>query len=109
MRDMNWLDILDWGSSELEDLRFVGYSYIKQGKYDIALSFFLALVTLNPRSAYDLQTLGALYLEKGNNLEALNYLDQSLKIAPSDLNSKLNKAKALLPNTLMSFCCMGCV
>jgi len=95
MSDINWLEVLDWDSSELEDLRFVGYSYIQQGKYDIALSFFKALVVLNPSSSYDLQTLGALFLEKGNNLEALNYLDQSLKIEPTHLSSKLNKAKAL--------------
>jgi tetratricopeptide (TPR) repeat protein len=95
MADLNWLEILDWGPEQLEDLRFVGYSYIKEGKYDIALSFFKALVTLNPTSPYDLQTLGAIFLEKGNHLDALNYLEQSLKIAPTHLPSKLNKAKAL--------------
>lgn len=96
MSDINWLEILNWGKEELEDLRFVGYSYIKQGKYDIALSFFEALVTLEPKSPYELQTLGAIHLQQGNNLQALNYLDQALKITPNHLPSLLNRAKALI-------------
>jgi len=95
MSDVNWLEVLDWDKEELEDLRFVGYSYLKQGKYEIALSFFEALVVLNPGSAYDLQTLGALHLQLNNNLMALNYIERSLKIEPDHLPTKLNRAKAL--------------
>ena len=96
MSDVNWLEVLDWGGEELEDLRFVGYSYLKQGKYDIALTFFEALAVLNPGSSYDLQTLGALHLQQNNNLQALNYIERSLKIDPDHLPTKLNRAKALL-------------
>ena len=95
MSDINWLDVLGWGSDELEDLRFVGYAYIKQGKYDIAITFFKALVVLSPGTAYDLQSLGALYLEKGNNLIALSYLERSLKAEPNHPIALLNRAKAL--------------
>ena len=58
MSQVDWLSILGWNKDELEDLRFVGYSYIKQGKYDIAITFFEALTILSPESVYDLQTLG---------------------------------------------------
>ena|SRR3990167_1706201 len=92
----DWLSILGWGPDELEDLRFIGYSYIKQGKYDIATSFFESLVLLSPDTDYDLQTLGALYLQTGNNLMALNYIEKALKKNPSHLHSQLNRAKALL-------------
>jgi len=95
MSDVNWLEVLDWNKEELEDLRFVGYSYLKQGKYEIALSFFEALVVLEPGSAYDLQTLGALHLQLNNNLMALNFIERSLKIEPDHLPTKLNRAKAL--------------
>lgn len=91
----NWLDVLGWGKDEIEDLRFVGYSYIKQGRYDIATTFFEALVVLSPKSSYDLQTLGALYLQKGNNLMALNYIEQALKVEPQHLPTMLNRTKAL--------------
>jgi len=95
MSQADWLSILGWGTDELEDLRFVGYSYIKQGKYDIACTFFEALVILNPDSVYDMQTLGALYLQKGNNLMALNYIEKALKLNPKDLPTLLNRSKAL--------------
>ena len=95
MSQVEWLPILGWGKEELEDLRFVGYSYIRQGKYDIATTFFEALVVLAPDSAYDLQTLGAIYLQTGNNLMALNYIEKALKRDPTHLPTLLNRTKAL--------------
>lgn len=95
MAHIEWLSLLGWGEEELEDLRFVGYSYIKQGKYDIATTFFEALAVLAPHSAYDLQTLGALFLQQGNNLTALNYIEQALRLDPTHLPTLLNRTKAL--------------
>lgn len=95
MSDLNWLEVLGWGKEEMEDLRFVAYSYIKQGVYDVALTFFDALNVLSPPTAYDLQTIGALHLQMGNGLKALDYLDRALKLDPSHLPTLLNRAKAL--------------
>lgn len=92
---MNWLEILGWGSDQLEDLRFVGFSYIKQGQYDIALRFFEALDVLS-ENTYDQQTLGALYLQKGENLLALNTIEKALKLDPTHVPTLLNRAKAML-------------
>lgn len=92
---MDWKEVLGWGTEELEDLRFVGYSYLKQGKYDIALTFFEGLVVLDPENAYDLQTLGALYLQLGKNLMALTFIERALKVEPEHLPTQLNRAKAL--------------
>jgi tetratricopeptide (TPR) repeat protein len=95
MSYINWLEILGWKFEELEDIRFVGYAYIKQGRYDIAISFFEALVVLSKNDAYDLQTLGALYLEQGNPSAALNYLEKAVKTDPKHGPTLLNRAKAL--------------
>jgi len=95
MKSEEWLEVLGWGVEELDDLRFVGYSYIRQGHYDTAITFFEALVILAPQSAYDLQTLGALYLQKGNNLAALNFIERAIKIDPNHLPTLLNRTKAL--------------
>ena len=92
---INWLEILGWGSDQLEDLRFVGFSYIKQGQYDIALRFFEALDVL-AENTYDQQTLGALYLQKGENLLALNTIEKALKLDPTHVPTLLNRAKAML-------------
>ena len=95
MSHINWLEILGWNLEELEDIRFVGYSYIKQGHYEIATTFFEALVILSSETTYDLQTLGALYLQKGNNFAALNYLEKAAKADPLHSPTLLNRAKAL--------------
>jgi tetratricopeptide (TPR) repeat protein len=92
---MDWKEVLGWKNEELDDLRFVAYSYIKQGIYDVALTFFDALTILSPPTSYDLQTLGALYLQMGNGLKALDYLDRALKSDPVHAQTQLNRAKAL--------------
>jgi tetratricopeptide (TPR) repeat protein len=95
MSHVNWLDILGWHEEELDDLRFVGYSYIKQGNYDLALTFFEALSILSVQNAYDLQILGAIYLQKNNNLMALNTIEKALKLEPNHFPTLLNRTKAL--------------
>jgi tetratricopeptide (TPR) repeat protein len=95
MSHVNWLEVLGWHQEELDDLRFVGYSYIKQGNYDLALTFFEALSILSTVSAYDLQTLGALYLQKSNNLMALNTIEKALKLDANHYPTLLNRVKAL--------------
>ena len=96
MSNMHWLEILGWGPEELTDLRYVAYSYIKEGVYDVALTFFDALSVLSPPIPYDLQTMGAIHLQLGNSLKALDFLDRSLKMEPGNLLTQLNRAKALL-------------
>ena len=96
MKQTNWLEVLEWKPEDLEDLRFVGYSYIRQGHYDMALTFFEALVVLSNENLYDLQTLGALYLQTGNNLMALNFLEKAVKINNTHAPTLLNRSKALL-------------
>lgn len=95
MSDRNWLDVLGWGKEEIDDLRFVAYSYIKEGVYDTALTFFDALEVLIPPTSYDLQTIGALHLQIGNGLKALDFLDRALKLDPTHLPTQINRAKAL--------------
>lgn len=95
MSSVQWSDILGWDSEALEDLRYLGYAYLRQGKYDIARSFFEALTTLSDKNPYDLQTLGAVYLEVGKNLQALNTIEEALKLDPHHAETLINRAKAL--------------
>ncbi len=95
MSQIPWQEVLGWGHKELTDLRYVAYAYIQQGIYDVALTVFEALAVLTPPTAYDFQTMGAVYLQLGNGLKSLEYLDKALKIEPSHLPSQLNRAKAL--------------
>ena len=95
MGKMDWLGRLGWNEEQLDDLRQTGYAYIRQGKYDIALPFFEALCVLTQDSAYDAQTLGALYIQLGNPAKALKFLDRALKIDADHGPTLLNLTKAL--------------
>lgn len=93
---MNWKDLLGWSLEQLEELRLVGFTFLKEGKYDDALLFFKTLILLDPSNAYDRQTLGALYLQLNDGENALKYLDEALLLDPSHNPTKLNKVKAFL-------------
>jgi predicted Zn-dependent protease len=92
---MNWLEYLGWDQQQLNDLQYIGYSYLTQGKYDIATKFFRALVVFDPNNAYNHEVLGAIYLETGKALDALGNLDKALKLQPENFLTQLNKTKAL--------------
>ena len=94
MSAINWMDKLGWTEEHLEDLRYTGYSYIRQGKYDIALAFFEALTILDPSNAYDMETLGAIYLQMNKSDLALKQFEKTLKLESTDHSSALlNLAK----------------
>ena len=95
MSKINWRKKLKWTDEHLEDLRYTGFAYLRQGKYDIAISFFEALAVLDPECAYDAQTLGALYLQIGNTEKALKWLDRALKLDADHAVTLLNFCKLL--------------
>ena len=92
----NWNEILGWNHDQLEEIRFAGFSYLKEGRYEKALVFFKALRILDPKSVYDAQTLGALYLQIGDGKEAIQVLEQALLLSPAHEPTLLNLAKAHL-------------
>lgn len=92
---MNWQQMLNLSQNQINDIKHVGFSYIKQGSYDIALTFFQALHTFQPQDPYNLQTLGAIHLQTANYIKALEFLDKALKLDPRHLPTLLNKACAL--------------
>lgn len=94
MSKIEWMKKLGWDDTHLEELRNTGYSYIRQGKYDIALPFFEALCLLDHTSAYDAQTLGALYVELDRPALAIKYLDHALQLEADHSPTLLNLAKA---------------
>src|SRR4051794_8664651 len=96
MGSINWLNKLGWSEEHIEDLRYTGFSYVRQGKYDIALAFFEALTVLNPENCYDAQTLGAIYLQLNQYDQAIKCFDRALKLEAKDHGPTLiNLAKTL--------------
>jgi tetratricopeptide (TPR) repeat protein len=96
MSKIKWREKLGWSEENIDELRLTGYAYLRQGKYDIAVSFFEALIVLDPESAYDAQTLGALYVQLNQPLKALKCFDRALKLEADHAPTLLNLTKALL-------------
>lgn len=94
--ELDWGDILGWGEEQKQDLRYAGFSFYREGRYEQAHTFFAALEVLDPKNLYDKQTLGAINLQLGNNEKALDLLNEALKMDPTDEQTLLNKTKALL-------------
>ena len=90
MSRINWQEKLGWTEDHLEEFRNAGYSYIRQGKYDMAIPFFEALVVLNPEGSYDAQTLGALFLQVNQPEKAIKYLDRALQVEGDHSPTLLN-------------------
>lgn len=89
-------DLLDLTDENIEDLRFLGYSYIRQGHYDISLRFFEGLSLISDEHPYDFQTLGALYLQTNQYEKAKVTLEKALLLTPQHSQTLLNHAKTLL-------------
>jgi tetratricopeptide (TPR) repeat protein len=94
MSRINWLDRLGWTEDYIDEFRNAGYSYIRQGKYETALPFFEALVILARESAYDAQTLGALYVQLNQPERAISTLDRALQLETDHSPTLLNLTKA---------------
>jgi tetratricopeptide (TPR) repeat protein len=94
MAKRDWLKTLGWTEDHVEAVRHTAFSYIRQGKYDIAIPFFEALVVLDPNSAYDFQMLGALYVQIGQPEKAIKYLDKALQADADHGPTLLNLTKA---------------
>ena len=102
MAKVDWVKKLGWDFNHLEDIIFVGYHYIRQGRYQIAQAFFEGLVAMNAdqplaqQLAYDYETLGALYLQLGDYARSLRYLERAHRMQPENGRVLLNKVKALV-------------
>jgi tetratricopeptide (TPR) repeat protein len=86
---------LGWTEENLVELQNLGFSFFMEGKYPVASLYYETLIRLNPEDTYNHQLLGAIYLEGNENELAVTALDRALKLDPSHVPSKLNKAKAL--------------
>ena len=94
MSKIKWRESLKWSEDQVEDLRFIGYAYLRQGKYEIALPIFNALSALDPENPYDTQTLGALYLQLGQAEKAIKYFNKALTLDTDHAPTLLNMAKS---------------
>lgn len=94
MSKRNWLQSLGWTGEHVEEMRYIAFSYVRQGKYDIGLPIFEALTVLDPSSAYDAQMLGAMYVQLNQPAKAIISLEKALQLDGDHGPTLLNLAKA---------------
>lgn len=94
MSKRDWKKELQWSDEQIEEMRNIAFSYIRQGKYDIALPMFNALTVLDPNSVYDFQLLGAIYVEINQPKNAIRYLNKALQLQGDHGPTLLNLMKA---------------
>ncbi|NDE63538.1 MAG: type III secretion chaperone [Chlamydiae bacterium] len=92
----DWLKKLGISENEIDDLRVLAFSYIRQGHYTTALKIYKGILVLSKKAPEDLETYGALLLQTGQYKEAIDPLEKVLKIHKDHLKTRLNYAKALL-------------
>lgn len=93
---IDWQEVLGWGPDQINDMKFFAFSYLKQGKYDIALKIFLGIKVLAPNDNYVIKTLGSLYLVLNQAETALTYLEKAFKEEPKNSKIHLNIVQAML-------------
>jgi tetratricopeptide (TPR) repeat protein len=96
VRSVDWKAKLSWGEDELYDLRMLAYGYLREGHYQKAVTIFEALLVVQNDCVYDQQTLGALYLQMGDAVQAIGQLRRALELKENHLPTLLNLSKALL-------------
>lgn len=94
MGRIDWMQQLGWTEEHVDEMRNIGYSYLRQGKYETALPFFEALVALDSESIYDIQTLGALYVQIDQPKKAIRILNKALMFDVDHGPTLLNLMKA---------------
>lgn len=94
MAKRDWKKTLGWTEEHTEEMRYAGYSYVRQGKYDIALPLFEGLVVLEPNDVYNMQVLGAIYVQLGEPQKAIVQLDRALQMEADHGPTLLNLTKA---------------
>lgn len=96
MSHIDWCGLLGWGEDQLRGLRCMGWSYLRQGKYENAQRIYQALAALDRKNPYHFEMLGAIALQMGDYQQAIEQLNHALHLDPSHQPSRVNKAKALL-------------
>lgn len=93
---INWKEVVGWSDEQIQDIRILAHSFIRNGKFESACKIIEALLPIDNRRLIDIQTLGALYLDLDNPEKALSYIHQAIQQDPHHLGTRLNQVNALL-------------
>jgi len=67
----------------------LGYQAMGGKKYDVALQYFQMNIDYYPQSANVYDSMGELWMKKGDTKKAIDYYEKSLKLNPHNENAKM--------------------
>lgn len=70
------------------DINRIGYNYIRNNEYDLAIEIFKINIALYPKSSNVYDSMAEAYLSKKDTLNAIEYYQQALAINPENSNAK---------------------
>lgn len=76
-----------------EVINNLGYRFMNDKKYDQALQFFQMAIDSYPKSANVYDSMGELWMNKGDNKKAISYYEKSLMLNPNNEGAKANIKK----------------
>ena len=71
-----------------ETINNIGYRAMNERKYDQALLFFQLAIDYYPHSANVYDSMGELWMNKGDNKKAIGYYEKSLTLNPDNDGAK---------------------
>ncbi|MBI2567967.1 MAG: tetratricopeptide repeat protein [Candidatus Schekmanbacteria bacterium] len=74
----------------------VGHTLLDQGKVDQARTVYEGLRAMDPNHAYVRATLGAIYMRENRDIDALEQLNEALRLEPDSEYALVNRGEILL-------------
>lgn len=81
---------------EMLQMAIIGFRMYEQGRYNEAKTIFQGLVTLDPKEAYYLTALGAVFLAEDDLDEAKKYLDLAVAANDKEIAAFVNRGEVHL-------------
>jgi tetratricopeptide (TPR) repeat protein len=94
--ELNLQQLMALSGPEMLQMAIIGFRMYEQGKFSEAKTIFQGLVSLDPKEAYYLTALGAVYLAEDELDESLVYLDRSIAVNPKELAAFVNRGEVNL-------------
>ncbi len=94
--EINMQQLAAFNGPEMLQMAVIGFRMYEQGRYNEAKTVFQGLVSLDPKEAYYLTALGAVYLAEDDLDEAKRLFDEAIKQNDKEIASFVNRGEVYL-------------
>jgi tetratricopeptide (TPR) repeat protein len=99
--EINMQQLAAFNGPEMLQMAVIGFRMYEQGRYAEAKSVFQGLVSLDPKEAYYLTALGAVFLAEDDLDNAKRLFDEAIKYNDKEIASFVNRGEVFLRQGLI--------